>query len=389
MRALSDRVRSINPARLDALVALAIMIELQLESWLDNGITGPHRVPTAVAAVLTAAPVAVRRRWPAGALVGCAAVGTIEELLGGRLSATTGLGTMLALVLLAYSVGAWLELRDGLVALLLAFAIFAAGFVFHPSSTATGGIGAVLFFAGLVFAAPWAVGRLARERNRRAGAFRQLAAQTSAERQERKRAAIAHERLRIGSDLQDVIAHSVSAMVIQAGGARQLLRDDPDRARDSILAVERTGREALADLRGLLGMLRKDDDARALAPQPGLDQLPALLETAREAGLDCRLETEGTPIDLTPGVDLVGYRVVEAALQIAAEHDCHNATVTARYDPNQVDLEIRGDTPILDLEHEMRGIAERVALYDGSLRVLTADGFALRAQLPLWTAVPA
>ena len=389
MRAVSDRVRSIDHARLDALLALAIMIELQLESWLDRGITDSHRVPTAIAAVLIVAPLAVRRRWPAGALVCCAAVGTVGELLGGRLSATSGLGTMLALVLLAYSAGAWLELRHGLVALLLAFAVFFAGFVFHPESSAPGGIDTALFFADLVFAAPWAVGRLARERNRRAGAFRQLVAQTSAEREERKRAAIAHERLRIGTDLQDVIAHSVSATVIQAGGARQLLRDDPDRARDSILAVERTGREALADLRGLLGMLRKDDDARALAPQPGLDQLPALLEAAREAGLDCILETEGTPIDLTPGVDLVGYRVVEAALQIAAVHRCHSATVTARYDPNRLELEIRGDTPILDLGRELRGMAERVALYDGSLRVLTADGLALRARLPLWTAVPA
>ena len=80
--------------------------------------------------------------------------------------------------------------------------------------------------------------------------------------------------MRIGRELQDIIAHSVSAMVIQAGGARRLLRSDPERARDSILTVEQTGREALADMRRLLGMLRKDDDPRALAPQPGLDQLP-------------------------------------------------------------------------------------------------------------------
>ena len=90
----------------------------------------------------------------------------------------------------------------------------------------------------------------------------------------REAAAIAGERARIGCELQDIIAHSVSAMVVQAGGARLLLRSEPDRARESILNVEETGREALADMRRLLGMLRKDDDPRALSPQPGLEPAP-------------------------------------------------------------------------------------------------------------------
>ena len=182
----------------------------------------------------------------------------------------------------------------------------------------TAAIATDLFFVGLVFAAPWFVGRLTRERTRRVVAFRELAAQAAAEREERKRAAIAEERVRIGRELQDVIAHNVSAMVIQAGGARQLLRTDPERARATILSVEQVGREALGDLRRVLGLLRKDEDPRALAPQPGLDQLPALLDSIREAGLECDLTLEGEPIGLTPGVDLVGYRVIEAALRTAA-----------------------------------------------------------------------
>ena len=131
--------------------------------------------------------------------------------------------------------------------------------------------------------APVVVGRARRERSRRAAAFDELAARR---RPSTSRAAAAprspQERDRIGRELQDIIAHSVSAMVIQAGGARRLLRSDPDRARDSILSVEQTGREALADLRRLLGMLRKDDDPRALAPAAGLDQLTALLDSIRD-----------------------------------------------------------------------------------------------------------
>jgi signal transduction histidine kinase len=127
-----------------------------------------------------------------------------------------------------------------------------------------------------------------------------LAAQAAIAQDERESAAIAEERARIGGELQDIIAHSVSVMIIQAGGARLLVRSDPERARDSILNVEQTGRETLADLHRLLGMLRKDDDPRALAPQPGLNQLAALIDSIRDTGVECELRAEGEPIDLTP-----------------------------------------------------------------------------------------
>jgi signal transduction histidine kinase len=178
-------------------------------------------------------------------------------------------------------------------------------------------------------------------------------------------------------------------MVIQAGGARRLLRSDPARARDSILTVERTGREALADMRRLLGMLRKDEDQRALAPQPGLGQLASLLDSMRQAGLACELRTEGEPIDLTPGLDLVGYRVIEAALLSAAHHRSSHVMVTVRYGTERLELDVRGDGSVPELERELHGISERVALYDGSLRAVPADGdgFALRARLPLTAAI--
>jgi signal transduction histidine kinase len=373
VRAALDRIADLDARRVDAILAAAILVELEAETWLANGVSDSHRFLTAVVAVVFAAPIAVRRRWPEGALVFCSAVAVVQELLGGDLGAANGI--LLVPVVLAYSVGAWLDPRRSVSAVILGGTLF-GGFVLLSDTNPSlfGGIAADLFFACLFFAAPWFLGRLVRERGRRAAAFGELAIQAAAARGERERAAIAQERVRIGSELQDIIAHSVSAMVIQAGGARRLLRSDPERARASILTVEQTGREALADMRLLLGMLRKDDDPRALAPQPGLDQLATLLDAVRDGGLECELREEGESIDLTPGIDLVGYRVIEEVLACAVRHRCGRAVVSVRYRPGWLELEVSGGRPIPDLEVKMRGMSERVSLYDGSLETLSAGG---------------
>src|SRR5205807_6239563 len=209
-------------------------------------------------------------------------------------------------------------------------------------------------------------------------------AQSAAERSERERAAIEQERLRIGSELQDIIAHSVSVMVVQAGGARRLLRAEPDRARESILNVEHTGREALAEMRRLLGLLRKDDDPHALTPQPGLDQLPDLAGALTQAGLDCELRTEGRAIELTPGINLVAYRVIETALERATALGCRNTSATVRYEPRRLELEIRGDRRLPDLGDTLRFVSERVELYGGTLEAPDEHTqFTSRCLLPL------
>jgi signal transduction histidine kinase len=387
MSARRGRLPWLTPTRLDAVLAVAIAIEVGLERWFVPGVADSRRALAVVTAVALAAPVAVRRRWPAGALVACAAVPAIQSLVGGDLDHNSGLGVMLALIVLAYSTAAWVPLRRAAWAPVVAAVVF-SGFVVGSAPSVSAGVGDELFFVALVFVAPWFVGRLMRERSRRAAAFRELAAQADAERAQRELSAIAQERVRIGRELQDIIAHSVSAMVIQASGARSLLASEPERARDSILVVEQTGREALADLRRLLGVLRKDEDPRALAPQPGLDQVETLLESIRESGLRCELSEDGEPADLTPGVDLVGYRVVEATLACAARHGTRHAAVTVRYQPGGLELDIRGDGSRPDVDLELHGMAQRVALYGGNLRALpVADGFALRARLPLASVV--
>jgi signal transduction histidine kinase len=390
MRAWRDRVVGFVRERLDMLITIAVIVELQLEFWLNSGIPESHRLPTAIVIVAFAAPIAIRRRRPALALVLCTAVAAVQALLGLDLMSANGI--LVPPIVLAYTVGARLDLRQSLTPLALGFCLFTLTTLLAPPAPGSPSEAAQdLAFVGLLFAAPWFVGRLARERDRRTAAFSQLAASAAAEREERERAAVAGERLRIGGELQDIIAHSVSAMVIQTSAARQLLQSHPERARESILTVEQTGRDTLSDLRRLLGILRRDDDAHALAPQPGLDQLSALTRSLAGGGLACELRVEGTRIDLTPGIDLVGYRVAEAALRSAAQHGSRRASVTIHYRPHDLGLEIRGDGHMPDLDGELQGMSERVALYDGSLRPLAVAGerFGLEARLPFAGAVPA
>ncbi len=384
MTALRRRLPTVSPTRLDLLLAVALGAELVLETFSHSGGTAYQTGVTVAASALITAPVAVRRRWPAGALILSTSALTAQQLLGGYLRATNGLSVMLTLGVLAYAAGAWLELRASLASVVVSATVF-SGFNFDPGSSPNGGVGPYLFFVVVALAVPWLVGRIARARSRRAAAFRELAARAEERRAESERAAVEGERLRISSELHDVIAHSVSAMVIQASGARRLLRSDPARARASILTVEQSGRETLGDLRRLLGILRSDDDPRALAPQPGLGQLDALAQRLGDAGLLCEVRTEGTPVPLTPGIDLVGYRVVEAALISAADNGSARANVIVRYAPRWLELEISGEGGAPDLEDELGGISERVALYDGTLQALGGSGeeFEVRAQLPL------
>lgn len=401
MRALSRRAAGVDPRQVDVLLAAALIIELELQCWLGPGTAGQHRLITAVASVLFAAPVAARRAVPGLALVSAASVAAIQTLLGGRLlsgplygnaAAMLGdVGPVLVLLVLGYSVGSRLGTRRSLASVLPGLALIVSC-AFLPGGggppTGAGSIAQSVFYPALMIVPGFVVGGLARARRHRSTAFRELAAQAAAEQDARQSAVIAAERARIGSELQDIIAHSISAMIVQAGGARLLLRTDPDRARDSVLTIEHTGREALADLRRLLGMLRKDDDPRALSPQPGLNQLPALIDTTGQAGLTCELRTVGNPVDLTPGVDLVAYRVIEAALLTAARHHRHRVLVTIRYTPHELDLGISGDGTIPGLEQSLQATAQRVALYDGSLSAATpADGgFELQVRLPIGAA---
>jgi len=374
----------IDPTLVDALVAAALAVDLILESML--GVDIPDRLATAVFAVLFAAPIAVRRRWPSAAVVWASMVCLLQDPFYGQLFNLPSKSVVLGLMLCSYGAGAWLESRRSVLAFAMAAVLLVAGQVISTYVTdVTGGDLGSLATLMVLFTAPWVLGRFVNARHRKAEAFSSLAAQAATERGERERAAVAQERLTIGRELQDIIAHDVSVMVVQAGGARRLLYDEPDRARESILNVEQTGREALAEMRRLLGLLRKDDDPRALTPQPGLDQLPELTARMQIDGLVCDLRTDGQPIELTPGIDLVSYRVIETALERAAASRCRHARATVRYQPKRLELEVRGDRELPYPGDDFRSVSERVALYGGRLDVLDAAPaeFAVRCRLPL------
>ncbi|HWJ50871.1 MAG TPA: histidine kinase dimerization/phosphoacceptor domain-containing protein, partial [Solirubrobacteraceae bacterium] len=273
----------IDLALVDVLIAVALAIDLVLEAALGPGL--PDRFATALFAVLFAAPVAVRRRWPAGAVIACTTTALLQDAFDGQLFNLPSSSAVIPLMLCSYGAGAWLAARRSLAAIAIAAGLLAADMWIEIDVTGVSGgdfSGSVTLM--LLFLVPWVLGRFVYERTRRADAFAALAAQAAAERAERERVAVTQERLTIGRELQDIIAHSVSVMVVQAGGARRLLHTEPDRARESILNVEHIGRDALAEMRRLLGLLRKDDDPRALTPQPGLDQLPELASTLGDAG---------------------------------------------------------------------------------------------------------
>lgn len=372
---------------IDVAFASVLSLDLILEALLAHGVPSSGRLPSALAAVPFAAAVAFRRRWPRISALWAIGMCLVQQFFHGQMLTTLpSESAEFVPILCCYGVGAWVELKAGLWAIALAAAgLVGVGLIASaqhaPGAASSPGsdLAVALFFV----LAPWAVGLLMRERHRRAEAFESLERQTILDRAERERAAAAEEREMIGRELQDIIAHSVSLMVVQAGGARRMLLERPDRARESILCVERTGREALAEMRRLLGVLRRDDDPRALAPQPGLAQLPELAEQMLGRGLLCEFEGAET-WPLTPGIDLVAYRVIEAALARVVDRGGRTANIEITHGPRALRLEVAAAGVAGSDAAELRAVAERVALYDGRLEAFAEGGqLIVRCQLPL------
>ena len=175
-------------------------------------------------------------------------------------------------------------------------------------------------------------------------------------------------------------------MTVQAAGVRRLLRDDQGRERDALAAVEETGREALAEMRRLLGILRDDDDDAELQPQPGLARLDALAEEAGDGGLTVDLTVEGEPYEVPAGLDLSAYRVVQEALRGGGGAIASRARVVVRYEPGAIALEIGREGDGRGPRQGLAAIRERVAFYGGTLEAGPADGgYVVRARIPVPT----
>jgi signal transduction histidine kinase len=209
------------------------------------------------------------------------------------------------------------------------------------------------------------------------------------ERDERTQRAILEERERIARELHDVVTHHVSVMVIQADGGSRAIDRRPDDARTALAAIAATGRQALTDMRRMLGILGETGTAE---PMPGLDRLDDLVAQVRSAGLDVDVAVEGDQRPLGPGLELTAYRIIQEALTNALKHSGGRARLAVRYEPRALAITLedeRGSSPSRPVEpaHDGRGLVsmrERVAMFSGDFSAgPTAAGFRVAAQLPI------
>jgi signal transduction histidine kinase len=204
------------------------------------------------------------------------------------------------------------------------------------------------------------------------------------------------ERARIARELHDIVAHSVSVMTVQAGAIEEIAERDAQKAKQAAQAIRETGRDALTDLRRLLGFLRTDtEDAQMHAPQPGLAELEPLLDQVRQAGLEVDLQIEGTVRPLPPAVDLAAFRVVQEALTNCLKHaEASHVRVGVRYRPDELDIEVVDDGSGQRASHVsggngsghgLFGMTERIGLHQGTLEYgrLATGGFRVHARLPV------
>ena len=248
----------------------------------------------------------------------------------------------------------------------------------------------LLVILPLEFAVGWVAGFAVRERAEQAEAAEVRASTAEVERDAAARIAVAEERARIARELHDIVAHAVSVMVLQVGAVRHKLPEARAEEREALSGVERVGRAALAEMRRLLAVMRRDGDPAELAPQPGLDGLGALVNDIGRAGLPVALHVEGEPFALPRGIDLSAYRIAQEALTNALKHaDASHADVTICYAPEAVQIQVRdnghGAVTSNGHGHGLIGIRERVKLYGGDMTAGTADGggFILSTRLPV------
>jgi signal transduction histidine kinase len=381
MRSLPARVLALPPGRLDALIGALVLVDGVLEVLLLSRLEGAGRLALGFAlAASVATAVALRRRLPIAAL-------TIAWLtmLGadqvGRDLVDNVAGPYFASMFVTFTAGYVLEGRRLWAAAAIGAAIATLSTAIDDYSNDPGDF---IFAAGLGVGGPMLLGQLLRNRTRLNETLREKARRLEGERAREAEAAALEERTRIAGELHDVVAHALSAMTIQAGAARRLADRDPERAREAFGSAESTGREALTELRRLLGVLRKEDEELALAPQPSLAHVADLVRRAGAAGLPTQLRTEGEQRALPAGVDLTAYRLVQEALTAARDGGrAGRAEVAIRYRDDDVVVEISDDGA--EQDRRLLGMRERVAVYGGELTTTgsPAGGWRVAARLPL------
>jgi signal transduction histidine kinase len=372
------RPHGLGQRRMDAALAVALGLLAQAEVWLTPAGEG-QRAATSLAAAAMCASLAWRRSAPLAAtltVIGAVGVlGTVEEL-------PTAIFLLPVTLVALYSLAAYDS--DERAAAGLAAALVVLGVTTAKDSDATV---TDLTAPALLFSAAWGVGRVMRSRGARTEALERRTARLEAEHQERERAAAAAERARIARELHDIVAHRVSTIVIQSDSGLATA-DEPERSRQAFGAIGESGRQALVELRRLLGLLRADGGATGIEPQPGLGRAAALIEELGGAGLHVDAEIEPVAM-LSPGIDLAAYRVLQEGLTNALRHGDGQARVSVRREGRTLCVEVRNrrsssPSAIAGAGQGLAGMRERVRLFGGELSAATAgDEFLLAVRLPL------
>ncbi|PJN23363.1 two-component sensor histidine kinase [Kitasatospora sp. CB02891] len=383
-----------------ALIVLVFGVLVAAEQVDVNGnrVTGPQLwAGLAIAAVLPGLMV-VRRRWPDVTTAAAVVLGLSQ--IAGRIE--PGLSSVAYLVF-AYTGAAfgraWTS-RLALAASLAAGPLTVWRLVPSPDSANDTLTKRVVLSALMTtpFVLCWAWGRLTRVRRAYLVELEDRAARLERERDAQAQVAVAAERARIARELHDVVAHNVSVMIVQADGAAYVMDTSPQQTKEALGTIASTGRQALAEMRRLLGVLRTADTTGEYVPQPGVEELPELLEQVRTAGLPVEFTATGEVRELPRGLELTVYRIVQEALTNVRKHGGPGASAQVTVDFRDGDLEVlveddgRGSTREQltaggadGLGHGLIGMRERVGMVSGSLDVgpRPGGGFRIRAVLPL------
>jgi signal transduction histidine kinase len=381
MRARAEALLDRRRDELIAAVAVVALVTNVLTVKIDRN---PPVVADVLAAIVFAGSLRWRRRAPLAATV--AMMGAAIVQAAWLTSADKTFISVPLLALMMYSLGFHSEQREAVIGIVFASGgAIALSYAFDPND--------VIFPVSFFFVMPWAGGRAMRHRLLLTRELAEKAARLEHQREERAAHAVADERARIARELHDVVAHSLTVMVIQAGAARRLVDRDPERVVEVAGTIKTMGREALDEMRRLVGVLREADERPELAPQPTVGEIEALAERARAAGLEVELTVEGERRDLPPGVDLSAYRVVQEALTNTIKHaNASSASVAVRYGEGELFVAVTDDGTGSGSEvhvpsggHGLAGMRERVFLYGGELEAGERDGggFEVRARFPL------
>jgi signal transduction histidine kinase len=371
-------VRLRRPDLLDVGIA-AFVLGLRLLEVLSRQVAAPLWAGVLVS-VGFAVSILFWRAYPVSSLVGVYAVMVACLPLG--VSLYDFLGSVVPGVLVVAAMAARTRFTTAVAGTAFAYLVLLVTALADPGGYLWGA-----FIIGGAFVA----GRLIYSRRQLIDELRRTTAELERTRDQQAQHAVAEERTRIARELHDVVAHSVSVMVVQAGAAQRMLDVDGVKAARSLDAVQQTGRQALAELRRLLGVLRPGEPPTSLAPQPGLADLDTLTDPVRHAGVHVDVQRVGDVRPLATGVDLAAFRIVQEALTNVLRH-AHARTVRLRLDYGEDALVMEvsddgtgGEPVVVGSGHGLIGMTERASVYGGTVHAGRGPegGYAVRARLPL------